>query len=430
MSHSEQVAVIGGGYVGSVTAAVLAHFGHQVALAESEPGRYALLLSGTSPVVEKGLGELLRAGLTSGKLRIFSSAVAAVLEADLVFLCLPTPQSEDGSADLSAVHLVGSEIRSALRKGAIVISKSTVPAGSAALLANTIDRPDVTIVSNPEFLREGSAVADSLDPERIVVGADDHTAARRVAELFSATNAPLIVTSTVTAEMIKYASNAFLATKLSFVNAIATLCEAVGADARDLLVALGYDKRIGFDFLSPGPGWGGSCLPKDTAALLSTAAEYGYEFSMLRAVLEENDEHLARVVDKVRRAVGGQLEGTRVALWGLTFKSNTDDRRSSPATRVARELLRQGARLTAYDPTVAITDTSEDLIGISLSGSAYDACSNSRAVVILTEWDEFRASDFHKVAELMERPAIVDARNLLDPAALRAIGFDYVGIGR
>ena len=293
-----------------------------------------------------------------------------------------------------------------------------------------IDRPDVTVVSNPEFLREGSAVADTLNPERIVVGSDDQSVARRVAELFAATNAPLIVTSTITAETIKYAANAFLATKLSFVNAIATLCEAVGADVRDLLVALGYDKRIGFDFLSPGPGWGGSCLPKDTAALISTADAFGYDFSMLRAVVAQNAEHMERVVEKVRRVLGGELDGAEVAVWGLTFKSNTDDRRASPAVAIARGLMAEGATLRAYDPTVGAGQQSEDLQGITICASPYDACVGANAVVILTEWDEFRGLDFSKVAEVMAEPAIVDARNLLDPTALRAVGFAYEGIGR
>ena len=284
MGRSERIAVIGAGYVGAVTAAVLAHFGHTVVLAESDLGRYAQLASGKSPIVERDLEELLRAGLASGKLRVVNSAAAATPEADFVFLCVPTPQSDDGSADLSAVRVVVEEIRSLLVSHAVVVIKSTVPAGTSVVVAKMLDRSDVTVVSNPEFLREGSAVADSLHPDRIVVGVDDQSLARRVAELFDATNAPLIVTSPMTAETIKYAANAFLATKLSFINSIATLCDAAGADVRDLIVALGYDKRIGFDFLSPGPGWGGSCLPKDTAALVQIAESFGFDFAMLRAV--------------------------------------------------------------------------------------------------------------------------------------------------
>jgi UDPglucose 6-dehydrogenase len=430
MGRSERVAVIGAGYVGAVTAAVLAHFGHTVVLAESDLGRYAQLASGKSPIVERDLEELLRAGLGSGKLRVVNSAAAAAPEADFVFLCVPTPQDDDGSADLTAVNAVVDEIRSLLANRAVVVIKSTVPAGTSVLVAKMLDRSDVAVVSNPEFLREGSAVADSLHPDRIVVGVDDQSVARRVAEMFDATNAPLIVTSPTTAETIKYAANAFLATKLGFINSIATLCDAVGADVRDLIVALGYDKRIGFDFLSPGPGWGGSCLPKDTAALVRIAESVGFDFAMLRAVISQNDEHADRVVEKIRIAAGGSLERADVALWGLTFKANTDDRRDSPAVNIACRLAVEGATLRAYDPTVPPGTVASDLDGIELFSSPYDACSGAQVVAILTEWDEFRNIDFYKVGELMTTPAIVDARNLLNPVALRAAGFAYSGVGR
>jgi UDPglucose 6-dehydrogenase len=430
LSRSERIAVIGAGYVGAVTAAVLAHFDHRVVLAESDSARYQLLADGKSPIVERDLEELLQAGLASGKLRVVNSAAAATAEAEFVFLCVPTPQSNDGSADLAAVRTVIDEIRPVLGRQAIVVMKSTVPAGTSKLVAELLDRSDVRVVSNPEFLREGSAVADSLHPDRIVVGVDDESVARRVAGLFEATNAPLIVTSATTAETIKYAANAFLATKLSFINSIATLCDAAGADVRDLIVALGYDKRIGFDFLSPGPGWGGSCLPKDTAALVQIAESFGFDFAMLRAVIAQNEDHADRVVEKIRAAVGGMLEGAEVAIWGLSFKANTDDRRDSPAVGIARRLLGEGATIRAYDPTVAPGATEPDLEGFEIFSSPYDACLGAQVVAILTEWDEFRNLDFYKVAELMTAPAIVDARNLLDPIALRSLGFEYSGIGR
>jgi UDPglucose 6-dehydrogenase len=430
VGRSEQVAVIGAGYVGAVTAAVLAHLGHTVVLAESDLDRYALLVSGKSPIVERDLEELLRAGLASGKLRVVNSAAAAIPEADFVFLCVPTPQGGDGSADLSAVKVVVDEIRSLLVSHAVVVIKSTVPAGTSVLVTKMLDRPDVTVVSNPEFLREGSAVADSLHPDRIVVGVDDPAVARRVGELFDSTSAPLIVTSPVTSEIIKYAANAFLATKLSFINSIATLCDAAGADVRDLIVALGYDKRIGFDFLSPGPGWGGSCLPKDTAALVKIAESFDFDFELLRAAVSQNEHHAERVVEKVRIAAGGTLEGADVALWGLTFKANTDDRRDSPAVNIARRLATAGAALRAYDPTVTPGSTALDLEGVELFSNPYDACAGAQVVVILTEWDAFRSIDFDKVGELMTTPSIVDARNLLDPVALRAAGFAYSSIGR
>jgi UDPglucose 6-dehydrogenase len=430
VGRSERVAVIGAGYVGAVTAAVLAHFGHTVVLAESDPHRYAQLASGKSPIVERDLEELLREGLASGKLRVVNSAAEAMPDAEFVFLCVPTPQGGDGSADLSAVKVVVGEIRTLLARHAVLVMKSTVPAGTSKLVTELLERPDVRVVSNPEFLREGSAVADSLHPDRIVVGVDDQSVARRVAALFDATNAPLIVTSATTSETIKYAANAFLATKLSFINSIATLCDAAGADVRDLIVALGYDKRIGFDFLSPGPGWGGSCLPKDTAALVQIAESFGFDFAMLRAVIAQNDDHADRIVEKIRVAVGGTLQGAEVAIWGLTFKANTDDRRDSPSVDIARRLLREGATLRAYDPTVAPGATESDLEGVEIFSSLYDASSGAQVIAILTEWDEFRNVDFYKVGELMTAPAIVDARNLLDPIALRAMGFAYSGVGR
>ena len=276
------VAVIGAGYVGLPTAATLAHFGHSVVLAEREPSRLAALRSGRMPIVEAGLDELVAGGVTAGRLSFTSSAVEAVKGAAFVFLCVPTPQSTDGSADLSYVETAAKEIATHLESGAVVVNKSTVPVGSATMVEQVIGRADISVVSNPEFLREGTAVLDSLNPDRIVVGASDPQAAAKVGELFSSHRAPLIVTDTTTSETIKYASNAFLATKLSFVNALAGLCEEVGADSRDVLLGLGYDKRIGFDFLRPGPGWGGSCLPKDTRALLHIARGVGYEFALAR----------------------------------------------------------------------------------------------------------------------------------------------------
>jgi UDPglucose 6-dehydrogenase len=363
-------------------------------------------------------------------LRIARSAAEAVEGAEFVFLCVPTPQGSDGSADLSFVEAVSEEIKTSLRTGAIVVNKSTVPVGTAGLVERVTDRDDIKVVSNPEFLREGTAVADSLHPDRIVVGADDPAAAQRVGELFSATGAPLIVTTTTTAETIKYASNAFLATKLSFVNAIAALCEAVGADVRDLVLGLGYDKRIGFEFLRPGPGWGGSCLPKDTAALVHIAESAGYDFALLRGAMAQNDEQLDRVVKKITEAAGGSLESVAVAVWGLTFKADTDDRRCSPAAEITGRLVRAGAKVTAYDPTVATNEEGHDLIGVTLSADPYEACRGAAVVALLTEWDEFRWLDFEKVADLMDHASIVDARNLLDPRALRNKGFGYTGIGR
>jgi UDPglucose 6-dehydrogenase len=425
------VAVIGAGYVGLPTAATLAHLGHTVVLAERDEAKLALLRSGRMPIVETGLEELVAEGVTAGRLSFTHSAVEAVVGADFVFLCVPTPQRADGSADVSFVEGAAKEIATHLSRGATVVNKSTVPVGSASLVEHMIGRADVRVVSNPEFLREGTAVHDSLNPDRIVVGADDPAAAADVGELFSATGAPLIVTDTTTSETIKYASNAFLATKLSFVNSLAGLCEEVGADARDVLLGLGYDKRIGFEFLRPGPGWGGSCLPKDTRALLHIAGTAGYDFSLLAGTITSNDEQLARVVGKVEAAAGGKLDGVVVAVWGLTFKANTDDRRDSPSVHVTRRLLGLGAHVQAFDPTVQPQeDAPEDLRGVEVKDDPYGAVAGAQVLVVLTEWDAFRWLDFSRVHAGMAAPAIVDARNLLDPAAVRRLGFTYSGIGR
>jgi UDPglucose 6-dehydrogenase len=429
------VAIIGAGYVGLPTAATLSHFGHKVVLAESDPSRFALLEAGQIPIVEKGLVELIREGTDRGTLRFDSSAADAVVGCEFVFLCVPTPQGDDGSADLSYVQSAAGEIAAHLSPGAVVVNKSTVPVGTAMLVERVTGRSDISVVSNPEFLREGTAVEDSLRPDRIVVGADNQQAAARVGELFSATGAPLIVTDTTTAETIKYSSNAFLAVKLSFVNSIATLCESVGADVRDVVLGLGYDRRIGFDYLRPGPGWGGSCLPKDTRALVHIAETAGYDFAMLRGAIASNDEHMARVLAKVSRAAGGSINAATIALWGLTFKAGTDDRRESPALSLARQIALGGGKIRAYDPTVdpdAASDSARagDLADLTLCADAYEAAQGAQVVVVATEWDELRGIDFDKVHDVMANPAIVDARNLLDPAALRRIGFSYTGIGR
>lgn len=444
------VAVIGVGYVGLPTAATLAHLGHRVTCGDRDPHKIAMLEEGRVPIVEDHLEELVGEGIRSGRLRFVVGAAAAVEGAEFVFFCVPTPQSADGSADLSFVEAVAKEIAPHLQPGTIIVNKSTVPVGSTLVVERVLGRRDVTVVSNPEFLREGTAVPDSLHPDRIVVGADDQAAAAKVGDLFAGTHAPLLITDAATAETIKYTANAFLATKLSFVNAVAGLCEAVGADVRDVILGLGYDKRIGFEYLRPGPGWGGSCLPKDTRALVHIAEQAGYDFSFLRGAISTNDEQFVRVVDKVSAAAGGNLEGTVIAVWGLTFKAGTDDLRNSPAVAVVQRLVEEGAVVRAFDPTICVPDgdvsvavgaldevasasradgrTLGDLV--NSYPDAYSACEGAAVTVVLTEWDQFRWLDFAKVHAAMAVPVVVDARNLLDPAQLRRIGFTYSGIGR
>ena len=421
-----RITVVGTGYVGLTTGAYLAHLGHHVVCADVVAEKVERLNRGEIPIFEAGLEELVREGLDAGRLSFVLGAGGAVEGAEFVFLCVPTPQGEDGSADMSYIRAAAGEIGPRLPPSAVVINKSTVPVGSTRVVEQALGRDDVHVVSNPEFLREGSAVHDCLHPDRIVIGSADAKAATRVAALFARLEAPLIITDPVSAEAIKYASNAFLATKVSFVNAVANLCEAVGADVREVVLGMGYDKRIGFEFLRPGPGWGGSCFPKDTQALIRIGDEAGYDFSLLRGVVEVNKEQHERVVAKVERLVGGALAGVAVGVWGLAFKAGTDDTRDSPAVEVVRRLRQRGAEVRAYDPVASPVGLQD----ITRVDDPYAACEGAAILVVLTEWDEFRWLDLGKVKGLMETPRIVDARNLLDPSVARRKGFTYEGLGR
>jgi UDPglucose 6-dehydrogenase len=428
------VAVIGAGYVGLTTATCLAHLGHRVTCADIDAGRVASLSKGEIPILEDGLQALLDEGLSSQRLKFVVGAKNAASVAEFVFLCVPTPQGDDGSADLSFVEAVAREIAPVLRAGTVVINKSTMPVGSTRLVQRILAEAgaaieQVGVASNPEFLREGSSVRDFLEPNRVVIGCDDPAVAVRVSELYRSLNAPMLVTDPASAEMIKYASNAFLATKISFMNAIANLCETVDADVREVALGMGYDHRIGFEFLHPGPGYGGSCFPKDTAALLYAARTSGYDFSLLEGVVEVNFRQHERMVEKVRNLAGGTLAGTPVAIWGLTFKANTDDLRDSPALVIARRLLEEGATVRAYDP--AAGERAAALVpGLEVVADPYEACEGAQVLAVLTEWDEFRWLDFDRVLGGLARPAVLDARNLLDPVALRRRGFTYEGVGR
>ena len=424
------IAVIGAGYVGLTTAACFAEIGHRVVCADVLPEKVERLQKGDIPILEAGLPELVQSGLDGGRLTFVLGAAAAVAGAEFVYLCVPTPQSDDGSADLSYIRAAATEIGPLLEPECVVVNKSTVPVGSTRVVEEVLGRDDVRVVSNPEFMREGSAVHDFMNPDRVVIGCDDQAAAARVASLFDPLRAPVVVTDPASAETIKYASNAFLAAKVSFVNAVANVCEAVGADVRDVLLGMGYDKRIGFEFLKPGPGYGGSCFPQDTSALIRIAEDAGYDFGLLRGVRQVNGEQFERVVAKVERMVGGSVDGSVVGAWGLTFKARTDDLRESPALEVLRRLAERGAVVRAYDPAVPPEPESPYLKGIEVLADPYAVCEGAAVLVVLTEWDDFRRLDFAKVAAAMEEPKVIDARNLLDPAALRRRGFTYEGIGR
>jgi UDPglucose 6-dehydrogenase len=420
-----KIAIIGTGYVGLTTGACFAHLGHQVVCADIDPDKVERLSRGEIPIYEPGLQQIVDDALRAGSLRFVLGAAAAAADCEFAYLCVPTPQGDDGSADLSYIEAAAAEIAPVLPSDAVVVNKSTVPVGSTKVVERVLARTDVKVVSNPEFLREGSAVHDFLKPDRVVIGSDDQSAAIRVASLYLGVAAPLIVTDPASAETIKYAANAFLATKISFVNAVAAVCEAVGADVNDVVLGIGYDRRIGHDFLRPGPGWGGSCFPKDTRAMVRIAEDAGYDFDLLKGVIVVNDEQRARMVDKVVAAVGGELEGATVAAWGLTFKANTDDLRESPALAVLAELASRGAKIRAYDPQIG-----RDLDQIEVVDDPYAACDGADVLVVLTEWDQFRWLDLHEVRRRLARPEIVDTRNLLDRAAAIRAGFRYQGVGR
>ncbi|MEN3302876.1 UDP-glucose/GDP-mannose dehydrogenase family protein [Pseudonocardia sp.] len=439
---ARSVAVVGTGYVGLTTGACLASLGHRVVCADIDAAKVGKLVRGEIGIREPGLAELVREGVAAGRLSFVVGAAAALAElqsrgtpVEVMFLCVPTPMGVGGVADLAAVEAVVEETRDVIPEGCVVVNKSTVPVGTADRTSELLGRPDVGVVSNPEFLREGSAVHDFLNPDRIVVGSNSsQDAAERVAALYARLGAPTVLTDAASAEMIKYAANCFLAMKLSYVNALAELCERLDADVADVTEGIGYDKRIGQAFLSPGPGWGGSCLPKDIHALLQVADSADFEFRLLRATIDTNTRQFQRMVEKIRKAVTGKRSGSvtrkRIALFGLTFKAGTDDLRDSPALGVAALLKQAGAELVAYDPGIAAANSSIDGSLLTVVDDPYEAAKDAEAIVILTEWPEFRSLDWQRLGEAVAERTVVDTRNLLDPAVVRRADFDWVGVGR
>jgi len=420
-----QVAIIGAGYVGLVTGGGLASLGHRVRLGEADPDRVARLESGDVPIFEKGLPDLLSRGSERELISYHTSNIEAVVGAELVFLCLPTPAGDDGRADLGLINAVVDELANEVADDAIFVIKSTVPPGTVAGLRKRLADlgSSARIVSHPEFLREGKALDDFMKPDRIVVGAYDDEDAEAIAGLYESLDANVVRTDPTSAEMIKYASNSYLAARLTFVNTLANVCEAVGADVMDVISGMGMDHRIGPHFLQPGPGYGGSCFPKDTAALIGVAEDAGYDFELLRAVIEADHEQRRRIAEKVRQAAGGGLRGRRVAMWGVTFKAGTDDVRESPALRIAELLEEDGADVVAYDPE-GTTDQ------VTMVAGPVEATRDADVLFVATEWPEFLTVDMTEVAEAMKGYRVVDSRNLLDPTAVRAAGLDYWGLGR
>lgn len=420
-----RVAVLGAGHVGLATAASLAHLGHTVVCTDRVADRVEQLRHGIVPLTEPGLESLVREGLGAGRLSFETDNAAASATADLVFLCLPTPPGRHGRADLAALESAAREIGPHLRPGTVVVDKSTAPVGTCRNLASWLDRPDVVVACNPEFLREGSALIDFFDPDRVVIGADDRAAAGQIAALYPPTGGEVLLMSPESAELVKYASNACLATKLTFANCVATICELGGADVDDVMQGMGADRRIGPLFIEPGPGWGGSCFPKDTEEMLWIARDLGFGFPMLQAVIDANRAHERRIAERIAELAGGSLKGRTVAVWGLTFKAQTDDRRASPAQAIVELLRDAGATVQAYDPTVHGT-----MRGITVCDSALGACEGADVLVVATEWDEFRDVDLDKARAVMHHPAVFDARHVLSPEVARRHGFTYAGVGR
>jgi UDPglucose 6-dehydrogenase len=405
----------------------LAELGHAVVGADIDAHKISTLQSGVSPLDESGITDALGRLLKSKTLSFSTEVLASVADASIVFLCLPTPQGDDGSADLSYIENVARAIGSHLSSDAVVVNKSTVPVGTSVQVAKWLGREDISVVSNPEFLRQGTALQDFLHPNRIVVGGDNTTAVEKVSSLYSKIDAPILRMNAASAEALKYAANSFLATKLTFVNAIADICELVGADIFDVVGGLGLDPRIGDQFLNPGPGWGGSCFPKDTRALVKIAEEQGYDFALLRGVIQTNDEQYERIALKVVDVCGGSVAGKTIAAWGLTFKAHTDDLRDSPSIAILTLLHNMGAHIRAYDASARAV---EQYPWIERCSSALEACLGADALAVLTEWPEFAQVDPTAVASALRSASVVDGRNVLNIEAWKSAGFEYRGVGR
>lgn len=405
-----KIAVIGTGYVGLTTSIGLASLGHEVTGLDIDQLKIDSLNAGKLPIFEPGLNEVLSQVLKTNKLIGTTNIQKAIENSDFVFTCVPTPQDEDGSADLSYVINASKDISSFLKPGAVVVTKSTVPVGSAQRVEAAINRSDIFVASNPEFLREGSALEDFNAPDRIIVGARTAEVGNLVMDLYKKINCPKIITTQQSAELIKYASNSFLAMKLSFVNDMAAICESAGAEPLEVMQGIGLDSRIGNRFLQPGPGWGGSCFPKDTRALASIAESLGIQTPLISAAITSNEFAHKRVADRVMNALGGSLVGKTIAVLGVTFKANTDDIRESPSIAVMQRLIGRGAKVKAYDPMVQKSFSKD----VEIFDSALKAVSDSNALIVLTEWQEFGDLDPEILLSVMKEKFVVDTRNVLD----------------
>ncbi|AGL35493.1 UDP-glucose/GDP-mannose dehydrogenase family protein [Mycobacterium avium subsp. paratuberculosis] len=429
MSTEPLVGVVGVGYVGLTTAVCVAAAGRKTVAVDINPDRVGRLRAGVAVIDEPGLSELLGDGLAGGVLR-FSADFAELADRDVVFVCVPTPSAPDGHADLAAVESVIDRLGRVLRRGAVVALKSTVPVGTTSTMAQRLCHKGIRVVSTPEFLREGRAVDDFRNPDRLVIGSHDELAAQLVHQAYGLAGHRVLRMSPESAELAKYASNAFLAVKLSYTNSLAALCARVGADIDDVTCCMGADRRIGAEFLRPGPGWGGSCLPKDTAALLDIAHRHRVSFAEVEAARQTNTAQARRIVTALRHTLGRPLSGCRITALGLTFKAATSDTRESPALAACRELAAAGAQVAGHDPQLPNIDPAVlQQNRVTAVDDPYRAAKAADAVVVLTEWPQFRSLDWRAVAQDAPLAVVLDARNSLDPATVREAGLRYLGNG-
>ncbi len=432
---SIHLAIVGSGYVGLVTGACFAEVGHHVICVDNDPRKLEALRAGRIPIYEPGLEELVQRNVAAKRLRFTGDIAEAVDRAQVVFIAVPTPPQPDGSVDLSFIEQVAREIAGVLKDYRVIVDKSTVPVKTGEKVADTIRRynkhkADFDVVSNPEFLREGCAVGDLMNPDRIVIGASSERAVSLMQKIYEPFKAPVLVTDVNSAELIKHAANSFLALKISYINAVAAICEASGADVEMVADGIGLDKRIGRNFLNAGIGYGGSCFPKDIAAFIAISDDLGVPFALLKEVQRINREARARFIKKIREALW-VLRDKKIAVWGLTFKPDTDDVRSSVAVDVVNDLLSEGAKVRVYDPKGAEKAREWKLVeGAEFCPSAMDAVKDAEALVVATEWDEFRKADLGAVKNAMHTPLVFDGRNLFDPRTMAEMGFRYHGIGR
>jgi UDPglucose 6-dehydrogenase len=430
------IAVIGTGYVGLVTGAGLADFGNDVICVDVDVKKIEALRNGQIPIYEPGLDTLVSKNVNEGRLRFTTEFAEAIQAARAIFIAVGTPPKADGSADLRYVEAVARSIAEHMNGPKVVITKSTVPIGTGRMIEEIINSygtgHKASIVSNPEFLREGSAIEDFMKPDRVVVGVSDPEAADLMKEIYAPLHSleiPFVVTNVESSELIKYAANGFLAVKITFINEIASVCEKVGANVQDVAIGMGLDSRIGPKFLQAGPGFGGSCFPKDTSAMADIARRHDYEFQIMEAVLRVNDAVKLRMIDKIVHALDGEVAGKTVAILGLAFKPETDDMRDSPTIPIIKGLQERGATIRAYDPQ-AMNNAKSMFTAIEYCSDAYETAANADVLVLATEWNEFRALNFERIMKALRHPAIVDLRNIYDPQRMKALGFNYTSVGR